>query len=222
MISFELKASYGLWLIAYESYFLNIIWLIFHLSGENSQWQRVKTDCLVPYRCGTCRKNCLRDKRVVLQLGSNDLLKREVLPQYPFRRGRKSISIKWDKALNIILQKLRHSTVYEVLLLDIPDFQFVDITEDERYFLEILIFFNFPKISNSKIFRYFFILSEIRTKIRESMRKQIEIMVDRYSNKYKQNKLKCQMVVFQNEQFLAENIHLKKNSQLRRLAITRK
>ena len=74
---------------------------------------------------------------MVIQLGSNDLLKRQVLPQYPFRRGRKSISIKWDKALNIILQKLRHSAVYEVVLLDIPDFQFIDIPEEERYFSKI-------------------------------------------------------------------------------------
>ena len=71
-------------------------------------------------------------------------------------------------------------------------------------------------------FSLFLILSEIRTKIRNSMRRQIEKMVDRYSNKFKENKLKCQMVLFKNEKFLAKNIHLTKGSQLRRLAFTRK
>ena len=180
----------------------------------------MKTDCLVPYRCLVCGENCLHDKRVVIQLGSNDLLKRQVLPQYPFQRGRKSISIKWDKALNIILQKLRHSAVHEVILLDIPVFQFIDITEEERYFSKISFFFKFFYFFQN--FSLFLILSEIRTKIRNSMRRQIEKMVDRYSNKFKENKLKCQMVLFKNEKFLAKNIHLTKGSQLRRLAFTRK
>jgi len=85
----------------------------------------------MPYQCRFCGENCLRDKQVVLQLGSNDLLKREV-PQYPFENRRKTINVKWGRALNIIMQKLRFSAVYEVILLDIPEFPFLNMTTGER------------------------------------------------------------------------------------------
>lgn len=91
----------------------------------------MKTNCIIPYNCRYCGENCLRDKQVVLQLGSNDLLKREV-PQYPFERRRKTINVKWGRALNIIMQKLRFSAVYEVILLDIPEFPFLNMTTGER------------------------------------------------------------------------------------------
>ena len=87
---------------------------------------------MLPYKCYFCGENCLVDKQVVLQLGSNDLLKREV-PQYPFERPRSTINVKWGKALNIIMQKLRFSAVYELLLLDIPEFPLLDMATGERY-----------------------------------------------------------------------------------------
>ena len=178
----------------------------------------MKTDCIVPYRCRSCGENCLHDKRVVIQLGSNDLLKRQVLPQFPFPRGKTSINVKWDKALNIILQKMRYSNVNEVVFLDIPDFSFIDMSEQERYFSKL-----FKKFSIFfQDFLLFLILSDIREKIRESMKTRMEKMLDQYSNKFKQNPLKCKMIHFKNEKFLDENIHLEKSAQLRRLAIARK
>ena len=98
---------------------------------ENSHWERVKTNCIIPFKCRYCGDNCLRDKQVVLQLGSNDLLKREI-PQYPFERQKKTINLKWGRALNIIMQKLRFSAVYEVILLDVPEFPFLNMTTGER------------------------------------------------------------------------------------------
>ena len=85
-----------------------------------------------PYKCQFCRENCLRDKQVVLQLGSNDLLKRGI-PQYPSEPQRRTINVKWARALNIIMQKLRFSAVYEVILLDVPEFPYIDIPAGERY-----------------------------------------------------------------------------------------
>ena len=54
------------------------------------------------------------------------------------------------------------------------------------------------------------------------MKTRMEKMLDQYSNKFKQNPLKCKMIHFKNEKFLDENIHLEKSAQLRRLAIARK
>ena len=104
---------------------------IAYFLDENSHWERVKSNCIMPYQCRYCGENCLRDKQVVLQLGSNDLLKREI-PQYPFERRRKTINVKWGRALNIIMQKLRFSAVYEVILLDVPEFPFLNMTTGER------------------------------------------------------------------------------------------
>ena len=99
---------------------------------ENSHWEKVKSNCTSPYKCSFCGDNCLRDKQVIFQLGSNDLLKREV-PQYPYQRRKNTINVKWGKALNIMMQKMRFSAVYEVILMDIPEFPFLDMTTGERY-----------------------------------------------------------------------------------------
>ena len=99
---------------------------------ENSHWENVKSNCTAPYKCSFCGDNCLRDKQVVFQLGSNDLLKREV-PQYPYQRRKNTINVKWGKALNIMLQKMRFSAVYEVILMDVPEFPLLDMTTGERY-----------------------------------------------------------------------------------------
>ena len=113
---------------------------------------------------------------------------------------------------------MRYSNVNEVVFLDIPDFSFMDMSEQERYFSKL-----FKKFSIFfQDFLLFLILSDIREKIRESMKTRMEKMLDQYSNKFKQNPLKCKMIHFKNEKFLDENIHLEKSAQLRRLAIARK
>ena len=100
--------------------------------GEDMHWDAAKNNCIQPYQCQICRGNCLGGKHVSLQLGSNDLLKRE-LPRFPFPQNRRSITLKWTRAYNIILQKFRYSGVREVLVLEIPNFSFQDGSDEERY-----------------------------------------------------------------------------------------
>ena len=202
----------------------------------------MKSNCTSPYKCSFCGDNCLRDKQVIFQLGSNDLLKREV-PQYPYQRRKNTINVKWGKALNIMLQKMRFSAVYEVILMDIPEFPFLDITTGERY-ISIKSRLN-QKFTDRAIlvrsvdhirlqgpntdryrsgdhwFKLVFALSEIRKKQRKSMRREMEKIAIRFSNKG-ENSLDCKMLFFHNEEFLRNNIHLTKRAQLERLADSRK
>ena len=106
---------------------------IFSFLGEDLHWDEAKSNCAHPYQCRICRSNCLAGKHITLQLGSNDLLKRE-LREFPFPPRKKSITVKWSRAFNIILQKFRFSGVREVLLLQIPNFEFNNMTQAERYF----------------------------------------------------------------------------------------
>ena len=46
------------------------------------------------------------------------------------------------------------SAVYEVVLLDIPDYQFMNNTEDESYFSIIFIFFKFWFTEKINLFKY--------------------------------------------------------------------
>ena len=116
-----------------EFFWLLIIFYGLSFLVENSHWEHAKQNCIHPYNCASCGQNCLRGKRVVLNFGSNDLLKREILPDFPFPPGRNAINLRWSKAFNIVLQKLRYSGVQEVIILDVPEFPFIDMPEAERY-----------------------------------------------------------------------------------------
>ena len=166
---------------------------------------QVKDNCILAYNCPSCGQNCLHGKHISIQLGSNDLLKREILPEFPFQDGRSSINLKWSRAFNIILQKMRYSAVREVYLLDIPNFDWPsEMTPAERYF------FNHALLNRLVIFR------EIRERIRGAMRREMAQLGRKYSNRY-ENPLKCTMIYFENENFLRNNIHLEYNSQVQRM-----
>ena len=64
--------------------------------GENLHWDQVKANCALPFNCQSCGQNCIRGKHISIQLGSNDLLKREILPDFPFQNGRPSINLRKD------------------------------------------------------------------------------------------------------------------------------
>ena len=141
------------------------------------------------------------------------------------------------------MQKMRFSAVYEVLLMDIPEFPLLDMTTGERQisiksrlnqeFTDRAILVRSvdhirllgPKTdhyrSGDHWSKLVFCLREIRKKQRKSMRREMEKIAVRFTNKG-ETSLDCKMLFFHNEEFLHNNIHLTKRAQLERLADSRK
>ena len=91
----------------------------------------VKDSCWNAYLCNHCRGNCMRGKHITLNLGSNDILKRE-LPNYPFPSTRRPCRMRWEKALKHLMHKFEASYVREVFICEIPKFQFPRMSRRER------------------------------------------------------------------------------------------
>ena len=178
--------------------------------GEDWHWDAAKNNCIQPYQCQICRGNCLGGKHVSIQLGSNDLLKRE-LPRFPFPQNRRSITLKWTRAYNIILQKFRYSGVREVLVLEIPNFPFQDGSDEERYILA-------PRTALQA--GYFFCRNE-RQRVRVAMNNELRKMGEKFTNRT-EIPLMCRMINFQNDRFLDNNIHLTYEAQKQRISAIRK
>ena len=101
---------------------------------EEARLQEVKHSCWNAYLCNHCGGNCMRGKHVTLNLGTNDILKRE-LPNYPHQGGR-PCRMRWEKALTHLFHKFEASFIREVLICEIPKFQFIspEMSTEERYF----------------------------------------------------------------------------------------
>ena len=101
--------------------------------GEQDRLTEVKNSCWNAYLCNHCGSNCIRGKHITLNLGSNDILKRE-LPNYEYSRN--PCKMRWQKALTHLMHKLEASYVQEVFILEIPKFDYIpNMSMDERYFL---------------------------------------------------------------------------------------
>lgn len=78
----------------------------------------------------------MEGKHVTLNIGSNDVLKRE-LPDFNYDRN--PIRMKWDNAFKIIMHKFIESRVREVFICSIPDFVVPDVDIVERFLKRNLI-----------------------------------------------------------------------------------
>ena len=72
----------------------------------------------------------MRGKHIKLNLGTNDILKRK-LPNYQFSRN--PCRMRWQKALTHFMQKLEASYYQEVLICEIPQFDYIpQMSRNER------------------------------------------------------------------------------------------
>ena len=72
----------------------------------------------------------MRGKHITLNLGSNDILKRE-LPNYQYARN--PCKMRWEKALTHLMHKFEASYVQEVFICEIPRFQYIpQMSRNER------------------------------------------------------------------------------------------
>ena len=77
----------------------------------------------------------MRGKHITLNVGTNDILKRE-LPNFPFPDNRRPCRMRWKKALTHLMHKLEASYIRQVFICEIPKFaQMQDMSNAERYFL---------------------------------------------------------------------------------------
>lgn len=96
----------------------------------------MKQNVRYPYYCGQCRTNCMEGKHVTLNIGSNDVLKRE-LPDFNYDRN--PIRMKWKKAFTIIMHKFMESQIREVFICSIPKFNVPDVDNVERFFKRVRV-----------------------------------------------------------------------------------
>ena len=153
----------------------------------------------------------MRGKHVTLNLGTNDILKRE-LPNYPHQGGR-PCRMRWEKALTHLFHKFEASFIREVLICEIPKFHFIspEMSTEERYFF---------LVKSQKAGLPF---SELRQSLRDTMNINLQKFADQWSTK-RGIRVRTRMINFEGEIFVnrGRNIHIDRNSQVQRLRDIRK